>query len=86
MKTMAAQPQSVFDDGRRDALAERLLSATSATMDVYSHYIGNKLGFYRALAERATTAAELAVRTGTHERYAREWLEQQAVHRHPGRR
>ncbi len=37
-------------------------------------------GLYRALAEGGpATSAELASRTGTHERYIREWLEQQTV-------
>jgi 2-polyprenyl-3-methyl-5-hydroxy-6-metoxy-1,4-benzoquinol methylase len=34
---------------------------------------------YRALTDGPLTSAELAGRTGTVERYAREWLEQQAV-------
>lgn len=39
-----------------------------------------RLGFYRCLAkDGAVTAQELAERTGTHPRYAREWLEQQAA-------
>ena len=42
--------------------------------------IGDKLGLYRGLAEGgAQTAAELAKRTGTHERYIREWLASQAA-------
>lgn len=36
--------------------------------------IGDRLGLYRALAEGAATPAELARRTGTVERYVREWL------------
>ncbi len=36
--------------------------------------IGDRLGLYRALAEGAATPAELARRTGTAERYVREWL------------
>ena len=43
-------------------------------------HLGDKLGLYRVLAEGgASTPAELASRAGIHERYAREWLEQQAV-------
>ena len=38
------------------------------------------LGWYRSLvADGPATAADLAARTATHPRYAREWLEQQAV-------
>jgi SAM-dependent methyltransferase len=43
-------------------------------------HLGDRLGYYRALAGAGeATSAELAAATGTHERYAREWLEQQAV-------
>ena len=50
------------------------------TLEVASVHIGSRLGFYRSLADDGgATSAELAVRTGTDERYVREWLEQQAV-------
>jgi SAM-dependent methyltransferase len=42
--------------------------------------LGDRLGYYRALAEEGdSTSADLAAATGTQERLAREWLEQQAV-------
>jgi cyclopropane fatty-acyl-phospholipid synthase-like methyltransferase len=63
-----------------DALVERFFNATIAAMDLFSVYLGDRLGYYRALAEGGpVTSSELAQRTGTAERYAREWLEQQAV-------
>jgi 2-polyprenyl-3-methyl-5-hydroxy-6-metoxy-1,4-benzoquinol methylase len=63
-----------------DALVERLFNSTIAAMDLFSVYLGDRLGYYRALAEGGpATSGELAQRTGTAERYAREWLEQQAV-------
>src|SRR3546814_11516589 len=41
---------------------------------------GDKLGLYRALAEAGpSTPAQIAARTGTHERYVREWLSAQAA-------
>jgi 2-polyprenyl-3-methyl-5-hydroxy-6-metoxy-1,4-benzoquinol methylase len=65
---------------QRDALVDRLFGATLAAMDLFSVYLGDRLGYYRALAAGGpATSADLAARTGTHERYAREWLEQQAV-------
>ena len=65
---------------QRDALFERLFGATLATMDLFSVYLGDRLGYYQALAAGGpATSTELAARTETHERYAREWLEQQAV-------
>ena len=65
-----------------DALVERLFGSVLATLDIQAAYLGDRLGYYRALAEAdagGLTSAELATRTGTAERYAREWLEQQAV-------
>lgn len=68
-----------IDESRRDAFAERLLNATIEAFDVFAVHLGNKLGYYAALRAKPATASELAARTSTHERYAREWLEQQAV-------
>jgi len=66
---------------RRDALVERIFGSSIGFMEILSIYVGDRLGFYRALADNAAgaTASELADATGTHERYTREWLEQQAV-------
>ena len=42
--------------------------------------IGDKLGLYKAMADsKPITAVELASRTGTTERYVREWLANQAT-------
>jgi SAM-dependent methyltransferase len=63
-----------------DPLAERLRLAEIAALDLYVVYLGERLGLYRALAEDGPgTPAQLAERTGTTERYVREWLEHQAV-------
>src|SRR5436190_21156845 len=51
-----------------------------AALDLYAVYLGERLGLYRELAAGGpATSTELATRTGTAERYVREWLEQQAV-------
>jgi len=51
-------------------------AAVSAALVV----IGDKLGFYKAMAGSAPmNSVELAARTGTHERYVREWLINQAA-------
>jgi SAM-dependent methyltransferase len=64
----------------RDALVERLLASTRGTFDIFTIYIGDRLGFYQALSLHGpATSGELAARTGTYERYVREWLEQQTV-------
>jgi 2-polyprenyl-3-methyl-5-hydroxy-6-metoxy-1,4-benzoquinol methylase len=65
---------------RRDALVGRLLESCVQAGEVAAVYLGEQLGFYRALAELGpATSAELATRAGVHERHAREWLEEQAV-------
>jgi 2-polyprenyl-3-methyl-5-hydroxy-6-metoxy-1,4-benzoquinol methylase len=65
---------------RSEALVERLFGATIDALELYSVYLGAELGLYRALEQRGpATYAELAERAGIAERYAREWLEQQAV-------
>jgi Methyltransferase domain len=59
---------------------ERLFGAVLGAQLVQAAYLGDRLGYYRVLADgAATTSGELAARTGTAERYAREWLEHQAV-------
>lgn len=63
---------------RRDALVERLFQSTLGAWDLLAVYLGSRLGFYHALTDGAATSSELAQRTGTNERYVREWLEQQA--------
>ena len=50
-------------------------AAVSAGMVV----IGDRLGLYKALAEGPMTSGELAAKTGTDERYVREWLSSQAA-------
>jgi hypothetical protein len=65
---------------RRDALVERLFESTLGTLELFSVYLGWRLGLYRALRDAGPlTPGELAASAGIGERYAREWLEQQAV-------
>ena len=81
-KSMSATltPLPVAHTDRRDALVTRLFEANLATYDLATIYLGDRLGLYTALHESGPmTAAQLAAHTGTHERYIREWLEQQTV-------
>jgi SAM-dependent methyltransferase len=65
---------------QRDAFIERFMQSVSGTFDIFSIYIGDRLGLYRALAVRGpSTSTALAAYTSTNERYIREWLEQQTV-------
>ncbi len=62
------------------ALADRLLMDAIGALELYTVYLGERLGLYRELAEGGpATSAELAKRTATAERYVREWLEHQAA-------
>jgi 2-polyprenyl-3-methyl-5-hydroxy-6-metoxy-1,4-benzoquinol methylase len=68
------------EEQQRDALADRIHDACRSAMELYCVYLGDRLGLYRALAGRGdVTPDELAGAAGIHPRYAREWLEQQAV-------
>lgn len=58
----------------------RAVDEVGATLNAALVVMGDKLGYYRALAEHGpTTPAALAERTGTGEPYAREWLNAQAA-------
>jgi 2-polyprenyl-3-methyl-5-hydroxy-6-metoxy-1,4-benzoquinol methylase len=64
----------------RDAAVQRVFNATAGAMDLIAMYLGDKLGYYSILAsDGPVTPGQLAFRTGTNERYAQEWLEQQTV-------
>jgi 2-polyprenyl-3-methyl-5-hydroxy-6-metoxy-1,4-benzoquinol methylase len=68
------------DARQRDAFMEQMLDAVNGYFKVYTIYLGARMGLYRALSgQQALTSKELAARTGTNERYVREWLEEQAV-------
>ena len=63
-----------------EALVGRIFEAGVGTMELVTIQLGKELGLYDVLAgETAVTSTELATKAGIHPRYAREWLEQQAV-------
>jgi SAM-dependent methyltransferase len=63
-----------------DALVERTFAALLGSLELASMHIGERLGLYAALDQAGpSTSAELAAPASVDERYAREWLEQQAV-------
>ncbi|WP_457207528.1 class I SAM-dependent methyltransferase [Nocardioides sp. P5_C9_2] len=73
-------PPSASTSSPTGAAAERVLGAVLGAVDLLSIYLGDRLGYYRSLADEGpATATELASRTATDPRYTREWLEQQAV-------
>jgi 2-polyprenyl-3-methyl-5-hydroxy-6-metoxy-1,4-benzoquinol methylase len=62
------------------ALSQRLRHDMVCALELFTVYLGERLGLYRALAaDGPATSAELAERTGTAERYVREWLEHHAA-------
>ena len=61
-------------------LADRVFDGILGTYDTWAIYVGDKLGFYREMRDGAPLlSGDLAQKTGVDSRYAREWLEQQAV-------
>src|SRR5262245_25172949 len=61
-------------------LDQRLLASTIGALELFGVYLGDRLGLYRELGDGdGRTAVELATACAIHPRYAREWLEQQAV-------
>jgi 2-polyprenyl-3-methyl-5-hydroxy-6-metoxy-1,4-benzoquinol methylase len=63
-----------------EALTARLRRDMVGALEIFTVYLGERLGLYRALAaDGPATSAELAGRTGTNERYVREWLEHHAA-------
>jgi len=68
------------DASKVEEFAGNLFGACLAAMELANVELGLRLGLYAALGGAgAMTAADLASRAGIAERYAREWLEQQAV-------
>ena len=67
-------------DDPTQALGDRLFRDALGALELFTVYLGERLGFYRTLREGGpATSAELAARTGTAERYVREWLEHHAA-------
>jgi SAM-dependent methyltransferase len=69
-----------IDQGKLEAFLGKVVTDFGAALSSSLVYIGQKLGLYKALAEAGpSTPAELAGRTGTQERYVREWLVNQTA-------
>lgn len=69
-----------IDEDKLNELLGRAVVDSGAVSLAPLVLIGDRLGLYRCLAEGGPmTSAALATRTGTHERYVREWLNAQAA-------
>jgi SAM-dependent methyltransferase len=75
--TTTAPP--VLDPDKLMAFVFRAVDEVGATLNTALVVMGDKLGYYRLLAESPLTAAQLAERSGTGGPYAREWLNAQAA-------
>ena len=74
-----AQPRQISEDKMNQFLG-KVVGDFGASLSAALVYIGQKLGLYKALADRGPmTPAELAQQTNTNERYVREWLINQAA-------
>ncbi|GAC1653902.1 MAG: class I SAM-dependent methyltransferase [Vulcanimicrobiaceae bacterium] len=75
-----ATPARTPDPEKLDRFVAKMLGDLGAAAGAALIRIGDRLGLYRELASgEPVTAAELAERTNTAERYVREWLANQAA-------
>jgi SAM-dependent methyltransferase len=78
--TGQARAAREVDPAKLEAFVGKVLGELGATASALLVRIGDELGLYRAMADgEPVTPAELARRTGTSERYVREWLANQAA-------
>lgn len=70
-----------IDENKLHELLGKFVDDLGATLNAGSIVIGEKLGLYKAMStpNERVTASELAKRTGTNERYVREWLNANAA-------
>jgi SAM-dependent methyltransferase len=68
-----------LDEAKLNEFVGKMVGDMGAAMTAALMLIGDKLGLYKELAKGPLTSAELARRTGTAERYVREWLAAQAA-------
>lgn len=77
--TLQTTPATPLDPERLNAFLGAAVCDLGAAISASLMLVGDRLGLYKALASEPATPAELAARTGTHERYVREWLGNQAA-------
>jgi SAM-dependent methyltransferase len=69
-----------IDEQKLEAFIGHAATEVGAALNVALVSLGDELGLYRAMADgQPVTPQELADRTGTQERYVREWLNTQAA-------
>ena len=69
-----------IDEAKLEAFVGNVATEIGAAVNAALALIGDELGLYRAMADgQPVSSEELAARTGTQERYVREWLATQAA-------
>jgi SAM-dependent methyltransferase len=77
---MLSEAKSAINESKLESFVGQVLSDMAASMSGVLVNLGYKLGLYQAMmGAGAMTAAELAQKTNTHERYVLEWLNNQAA-------
>jgi len=74
-----ATSAATLDENKLNEFLGKAVSDLGAAISASLMLVGDRLGLYKALAQGPATPAELAARTGTSERYVREWLGNQAA-------
>jgi SAM-dependent methyltransferase len=71
---------TTIDEARLGAFVGQAVTDMGAAISGLLLHLGDRLGLYRAMADAGPlTSADLAARTGTAERYVREWLANQVA-------
>ena len=70
---------TVVDEAKLQDFLGKVVGDVGAALSGALVVLGDRLGLWKALANGAATPAELAERSGTSERYIREWLNAQAA-------
>jgi len=68
-----------IDEAQLNAFLGKAVGDLGAAISATLMIVGDRLGLYKALADQPASPGELARRTGTNERYVREWLGNQAA-------
>jgi SAM-dependent methyltransferase len=77
---MTTTEMATFDDAKLEAFVGQAVTDMGAAISGLLLHIGDRLGLYKAMAGAGPiTSDDLAQRTGTTERYVREWLGNQAA-------
>jgi SAM-dependent methyltransferase len=75
-----AQAASTIDMAKAQKTAEQVFGLLGGALVSAMIYLGDRLGFYRAMQSgEPTTSDQLAREMGLHERWVREWLQGQAA-------